>query len=107
MQRPAGDPLRRCSTEYGRVYGLWWSRVSESKRLLISGLSMVDRRWHDDLRRIHQRLKAPRFEPFDLHRPTKCCRRLPQAALKCQQIGSKHQQPALFIQKERWGFRRA
>jgi hypothetical protein len=42
------------------------SRVFELKWLFFLDLGMVDRRLHDDLRKIYLRLKAPRF---DLHRP--------------------------------------
>jgi hypothetical protein len=48
------------------VYDCWWTRVFELKWLSFLDLSMVDRRLHDDLRKIYLRLKAPRF---DLHRP--------------------------------------
>jgi hypothetical protein len=48
------------------VYDCWWTRVFELKWLFFLDLSMVDRRSHDDLRKIYLHLKAPRF---DLHRP--------------------------------------
>jgi hypothetical protein len=47
------------------VYDCWWTRVFELKWPFFLDLSMVDRRLHDDLRKIHLHLKAPRF---DLHR---------------------------------------
>jgi hypothetical protein len=47
------------------VYDCWWTRVFELKWLFFLDLSIVDRRLHDDLRKIYLHLKAPRF---DLHR---------------------------------------
>jgi hypothetical protein len=44
-------------------------RPLELKRLFFLDLSMVDRRLHDDLRKIYLHLKAPRF---DLHRQQRC-----------------------------------
>jgi hypothetical protein len=48
------------------VFRLPWTQSEDPSHFFLD-LSMVDRRLHDDLRKIYLHLKAPRF---DLHRPT-------------------------------------
>ena len=48
------------------VYDCWRTRVFELKRPFFLDLSVVDRRSHDDLRKIYSHSKAPRFH---LRRP--------------------------------------
>jgi hypothetical protein len=43
------------------------SAAFELKWLFFLDLSMVDRRLHDDLRKIYLRLRAPRFDLHQLH----------------------------------------
>jgi GGDEF domain-containing protein len=61
LQRVA-DVLRRCTRGHDIVACLG----DDDYAVLLTTTSPVDRRLHDDLRRIHLHSKAPRF---DLHRP--------------------------------------
>jgi hypothetical protein len=55
-----GMENRRSSSSYPNAYTRW-TRVFELERLLFLDLSMVDRRLHDDLRKIYLRFESSAF----------------------------------------------